>query len=84
MEPEQLFSFQWYPTAVGPNADDAKEHPTLVEFKLDRMGDGTLLRVTESGFDALPPAGRDEAFRRNDDGWTGQMMNIQAYVTKNP
>lgn len=46
-------------------------------------GARTLLLLTESGFDAIPAARRDEAFRMNDGGWTEQMKNIETYVTKN-
>lgn len=84
MEPERLFSFHWHPGAVDPNVDHSKEPSTLVEFKLERVGSGTLLLVTESGFDAIPAGRRDEAFRMNDGGWTEQVKNIEAYVTENP
>ena len=81
MEPERLFSFHWHPAAVEPDVDYSKEPPTLVEFRLEQVGDGTLLQVTESGFDAIPAARRDEAFRMNEGGWTQQVKNIKAYVT---
>ena len=56
--------------------------PTLlVEFELSEAKEGTLLTVVESGFDKLPANRRDEAFRMNDGGWTGQLKNIAAYVT---
>ena len=48
------------------------------------MADGTFLRLTESGFDAISAARRDEVYRRNDGGWTGQMKNIETHVTNNP
>jgi len=82
MEPERLFSIRWHPYAVDPKADYSKEPPTLVEFRLERMATGTLLLVTESGFDAIPAARRDEAFRMNSDGWAQQLKNIEAYVAK--
>jgi hypothetical protein len=53
---------------------------TLVEFHLEAAGDGTLLKVVESGFDQLPPDRRDEAFRMNDGGWTSQMTRIERHV----
>ena len=80
MEPERLFSFTWHPYAVDPKTDFSKESPTLVEFTLAKHGAGTLLVVTESGFDALPAHRRDEAFRMNDGGWAEQMQNIANYV----
>lgn len=82
MEPERLFSFTWHPYAVDPKQDYSKESPTLVEFTLEKTAGGTLLTVTESGFDKIPPGRRPEAFRMNEGGWTEQMKNIEAYVAK--
>ncbi len=84
MEPERLFSFTWHPYAVDPKVDYSVETPTLVEFKLEKSADGTLLTVIESGFDKIPSHRRLEAFRMNDDGWTEQMNNIESYVAENP
>ena len=82
MEPERLFSFTWHPYAVDPNVNYSKETPTLVEFRLEKAGSGTLLVLTESGFDNVPTERRSEAFRRNEGGWTEQMKNIEAHVTQ--
>jgi uncharacterized protein YndB with AHSA1/START domain len=84
METERLFSFQWHPYAVDPKVDYSKERPTLVEFRLEKRAGGTLLVVTESGFDSIPAARRDEAFRMNDGGWEEQMKNIETYLIENP
>ncbi|MDB5172491.1 MAG: Activator of Hsp90 ATPase 1 family protein [Phycisphaerales bacterium] len=84
MEAERLFSFHWHPYAVDPKVDYSKEPPTLVEFRLEKTAAGTLLVVTESGFDAIPAARRDEAFRMNSGGWTQQMKNIETHVTNTP
>jgi uncharacterized protein YndB with AHSA1/START domain len=82
IEPEKLFSYTWHPYAVDPNIDYSKEPPTLVEFRLEKTATGTLLTVTESGFDKIPPARRDEALRKNDAGWTQQLQSIEKYVTQ--
>jgi uncharacterized protein YndB with AHSA1/START domain len=82
MEAERLFSFTWHPYAIDPKLDYSKEPSTLVEFRLEKMPGGTLLRLTESGFDEIPSDRRLEAFRMNDGGWTEQMTNIEAYVTR--
>jgi uncharacterized protein YndB with AHSA1/START domain len=84
MEPERLFSFTWLPYAVDPNTDYSTETPTLVEFRLEKTADGTLLTLTESGFDRIPGERRLEAFRRNEGGWTEQMKNIGNHVAKQP
>src|SRR5579872_4252302 len=70
MEPERLFSFTWRPYAVDLKRDYSKETPTLVEFRLEKSPKGTLLVVTESGFDKIPADRRDEAFRMHEGGWT--------------
>lgn len=84
MTPERVFSYRWHPAAVDPAVDYSKETPTLVEFRLEPTETGTLLHVTESGFDAIPIERREEAFRMNDAGWTAQIKNITNYVTENP
>jgi uncharacterized protein YndB with AHSA1/START domain len=85
MEPERLFSFTWHPYAIDPKIDYSTETPTLVEFRLEKTASGgTLLLLTESGFDKIPSGRRLEAFRRNDGGWTEQMKNIDSYVAQNP
>jgi len=81
MEPEKLFSFIWHPYAVDPAVDYASEPTTLVEFRLEAKKDGgTLLILTESGFDAIPKGRRVEAFRMNERGWGQQMINIERHV----
>jgi uncharacterized protein YndB with AHSA1/START domain len=82
IEPERLFSFTWHPYAVDPKIDYSKEESTLVEFQLEKASRGTLLLLTESGFDKIPGDRRLEAFRRNDGGWAEQMKNIEAYVAQ--
>src|SRR6266568_5075985 len=84
MEPEKLFSFTW-PHAksldqANYSGDYSKEPSTLVEFRLEKTAKGTLLLLTESGFERIPSDRRFEAFRRNDGGWTEQMKNIENYV----
>ena len=83
MAPERFFSFTWHPYAIDPKVDYSAEPSTLVEFSLEPTPDGTLLRVTESGFDKISAHRRMEAFRMNDGGWAQQMNNIADYVAKN-
>ncbi len=82
MEPERLFSFTWHPYAIDPKIDYSKETPTHVEFRLEKTANGTLLLLTESGFDKIPSDRRLEAFRMNDGGWTQQMKNIEKHVAQ--
>jgi uncharacterized protein YndB with AHSA1/START domain len=80
MDFEHLFSFRWHPYAVDPARDYSQEPTTLVEFRLEARGTGTLLIVSESGFESIPEGRRFEAFRMNDGGWTLQMTNIANHV----
>ena len=81
MEFQRHFSFTRRPYAHDPNLDYSDEVPTLVEFSLEAMPDGTLLRLTESGFDKVPAQRRAEAFRMNERGWTAQLVNIERHVS---
>ncbi|MGA2017672.1 MAG: SRPBCC family protein [Opitutaceae bacterium] len=80
MDKERLFSFTWHPYAIEPGVDYSKEPPTLVEFRLEKAPGGTLLVLTESGFDKIPAGRRAKAFRMNDGGWTEQLKNIGSHV----
>jgi uncharacterized protein YndB with AHSA1/START domain len=82
MEAERLFSFTWHPYAVDPAVDYSNETPTLVEFRLQPTASGTLLTLTESGFDRIPAHRRADAFRMNEGGWTQQIKNIENYVAQ--
>lgn len=88
MAPERNFSFTWPHARSFEKTDapaDYSDAPrTLVDFRLEAIPDGTLLVLTESGFESIPDDWRSEAFERNDGGWTEQMKNIESYVTQNP
>ena len=76
------FSYRWHPYAVDPNTDYSAEPMTLVEFRLEEADGGTLLTITESGFDQIPLARREKAFRMNEGGWTQQAQNIERHVSQ--
>ena len=80
MDAEELFSYTWHPYAIDPKVDYSQEPQTLVEYRLSATASGSLLVITESGFDKLPAGRRDEAFRKNDGGWSQQIKNIERHV----
>ena len=84
MEPERVFSWRWHPHAVDPAKDYSTEPTTLVFFELEDVPEGTLVRVTESGFDQIPVARRVEAFRLNGEGWGQQVHNLERHVGEKP
>jgi uncharacterized protein YndB with AHSA1/START domain len=80
IESMRFFSFRWHPFAVDTSVDYSKEPATLVVFELHDAPEGTLLTLTESGFDKVLPERRARAFTANDGGWTAQMTLVAKYV----
>lgn len=78
--PEQRLSFRWLPHIPAQGADPEAQPKTQVVFVLEERGDGVLLTITESGFDALPSEIRAKSFASNDEGWTHQLRMIETYV----
>lgn len=76
VEPHARFAFRW----LRREPDDGST--TLVEFLLDAEGDGTRLRVVESGFQALAWDEEDRAryAGENDAGWGHELGQLLAYV----
>jgi uncharacterized protein YndB with AHSA1/START domain len=82
MVPGKLFSYTWHPYSIDKDVDYSKETPTLVEFRLEKTATGTLLTVTETGFDKIPASRRALAFKMHSGGWAEQMKNIKKHVAK--
>jgi uncharacterized protein YndB with AHSA1/START domain len=80
VEPERYFSFRWIPYGIDAEADPKNEPATLVEFLLEKVAEGTLLTIVESGFDRVPAHRRERAFRMNEGGWAAQAENVRKYV----
>jgi uncharacterized protein YndB with AHSA1/START domain len=80
--PMRYFSFRWHPFAVDPAVDYSKEPTTLVAFELEEVAGGTMLTITESGFDRIPLERRATAFARNQEGWTAQAALIEKYLAR--
>lgn len=81
VEEPTLFSFRW---GLEPGAEPTPGEETLVEFSLAGEGDGTLLRVVESGFSKLDrPADKQEWHReRNVDGWRQVLEAVAAHFPR--
>jgi uncharacterized protein YndB with AHSA1/START domain len=82
IEAESYFSFRWIPYGIDAEVDPQTEPTTLVEFRLAKVAEGTLLTIVESGFDRVPARRRERAFRMNEAGWAGQGENIRKYIAK--
>ena len=81
MEPERLLAWRWH-VVIDAESGRVSEPTTLVEFHLEDVDGGTLLTVTESGFDSMPPEYRDAAYRGNEGGWSQQMASIERYLAE--
>ena len=82
VEPPRRFSYRWAPVREHWGEEPAEGTATLVEFTLDADGNGTRLRVVESGFETLDAT--DEQRRRsldeNTQGWEQQLDNVREYA----
>lgn len=80
MVEERLFVFSWPPSAVDPDTRYDDGAKVVVEFRLEPVGDGTRLTITESGFLQFPEAKRLEILRSNAEGWDLQAGYVAAHV----
>jgi uncharacterized protein YndB with AHSA1/START domain len=83
IEPERCLSFRWHPHALDRSVDYSTEPTTLIVFALEDVPGGTMLTVTESGFDQIPLARRAEAFTANEQGWAIVVTLVEKYLAKN-
>lgn len=79
VEPMRLLSFRWHPYPP-EDGDTSKVPTTLVTFELEDAEGGTLLRLSESGFDQVPIERRARAFTDNEGGWQIQTQLISKYL----
>ncbi len=80
VEPQRRLAFRWHPFGIEDDTDHAEAPTTLVEFTLEDTSDGVLLRIVESGFQAIPANRRQSAFDDNSAGWSAQAELIRKYL----
>ena len=82
VEPHTRFSYRWAPFADPAGDEPAEGNSTLVEFTLAAEGDGTRLRVVETGFASL--ATSEEQRVRNHasktGGWRSELDELAQYA----
>jgi uncharacterized protein YndB with AHSA1/START domain len=84
VEPHTRFAYRWAPFK-DPGGDEPVEgNSTLVEFTLAPDGDGTRLRVVESGFASLAASDerRAENHAGNTEGWAAELGDLADYAAK--
>jgi len=79
VEPPSRFSFRW---ARPAGAEPRDGNSTLVEFTLAPEGEGTRLRVVESGFRTLDAKDAEKATyaSENTKGWQIELEDVRRYV----
>ena len=82
LEPEHTFTWRWAPGSRKPGEDLSGEGETEVEFRLEEAEDGTLVTMTESGFDRLSLARRARVIRENQHGWEVQLKSLGQYASQ--
>jgi uncharacterized protein YndB with AHSA1/START domain len=79
VEPPSRFAVRW---AAQMGSQELEGNSTLVEFTLAPEGEGTRLRVVESGFASLdmPEADRIAKVDGNAEGWQIELGHLADYV----
>ena len=78
--PPHTFSFRW---TQPPGTDAAPGNSLLVTFDLTPAGEGTLIRMTETGFRDMGwnAAVLEEQYRDHVTGWDHYLPRISPYAT---
>ena len=76
VEEPTVFAYTWRL----PDLPDDDPRRTYVEFTLEPIGEGTRLRVVESGFAQLPPDTRQQTYDSHRAGWERELSELVAHV----
>jgi uncharacterized protein YndB with AHSA1/START domain len=79
VDPPRFFSYRW---ALAREEPVRAGRSTLVEFTLEPAGDGTLVRVVESGFAALELSAQEQARQHagNTEGWEIKLGDLRDHL----
>ncbi len=83
VEPNQRFAYRW--TVTGDRRQEPVDgNSTLVEFTLRADGEGTLLKVVETGFGALeaPTEERDYVHADHSRGWPIKLGHVAEHASR--
>jgi uncharacterized protein YndB with AHSA1/START domain len=83
VEAPRRFSYRWAVLRESQR-EPVEGNSTLVEFTLEAEGDGTRLRVVESGFDTLfaDAAKQTERVEDNRKGWASELAELSDYAER--
>ncbi|HEY2054245.1 MAG TPA: SRPBCC domain-containing protein [Solirubrobacterales bacterium] len=82
VERPNLFAFRWVTPEPDRDPGLQEGYATLVEFQLRAEGDGTMLRMVESGFASLAGSEEENAelAERHAGGWGSFLDSLVTYV----
>jgi uncharacterized protein YndB with AHSA1/START domain len=83
VEAPRRFSYRWAVLRES-QSEPVEGNSTLVEFTLEPEGDGTRLRVVESGFDTLfaDTEKRTQRYEDNTKGWGSELAELAEYAER--
>jgi len=76
VEEPKVFAYTWRL----PDLPEDDPRRTFVEFTLEPAGDGTLLRVTETGFAQLPVEIRHDTYESHSEGWSRELAELAVFL----
>ena len=76
VEEPTVFSFTWRL----PDLPEDDPRRTYVEFTLEAVSAGTVLRVVETGFAQLPDASRRKTYDNHAEGWASELAELADYL----
>jgi uncharacterized protein YndB with AHSA1/START domain len=84
VEPHTRFSYRWAPFKDPGGTEPVEGNSTLVEFTLEPEGEGTRLRVAESGFASLATTDEQRASNHagNTEGWQLETDELREYAER--
>lgn len=77
VERPHRFAFRW---AAQEAVELDETNSTVVEFELSPSDEGTLVRMTESGFSTLPEQVRHASYKENKSGWEVELDHLKEYL----
>ncbi|MGD0313841.1 MAG: SRPBCC domain-containing protein [Acidimicrobiales bacterium] len=76
VEEPTVFAYTWRL----PDLPEADPRRTYVEFTLEPDGDGTQLRLVESGFAQLPVDTRRDTYDSHGEGWSRELAELAEHL----
>jgi uncharacterized protein YndB with AHSA1/START domain len=81
VESPHTFAYRW---GNGPGQDPSGSNSTHVEFTLTPEGNGTRLRVVETGISTLDGSDEDRTkfYEEHSEGWKSELNELSEYTVK--